>query len=102
MANSSRGIMKIPANDIASASSIESAVRGGATEGLGRTIEQWQGVDQLDRSMSVMPFCWCVLTMGHSIWSPDLSPDAIGGDSLNGGLVRGRRCFFTRNDIARP
>ncbi len=40
--------------------------------------------------------------MGHSIWSPDLSPDAIGGDSLNGGLVRGRRGFFTRNDIARP
>ena len=49
MANSSRGIMKIPANDIASASSIESAVRGGATEGLDyETIEQWQGVDQLD------------------------------------------------------
>ena len=49
MANSSRGIMKILANDIASASSIELAVQGGATEGLDyETIEQWQGVDQLD------------------------------------------------------
>ena len=49
MANSSRGIMKIPANDIASASSIESAVQGGATGGLDyETIEQRQGVDQLD------------------------------------------------------
>lgn len=40
MANSSRGIMKILANDIASASSIELAVQGGATEGLDyETIE---------------------------------------------------------------
>jgi hypothetical protein len=49
MANSSRGIMKIPAEGIEEASGIQEAVVDGATKGLDyQTVESWQGVDQLD------------------------------------------------------
>ena len=49
IANSSRGIMKIATDQIAGQESIETPVRGGGTAGVGyETIEDWQGVVQLD------------------------------------------------------
>ncbi len=50
MANSSRGVMKIPTEGAASAESITQPVRGGGTKGLGYdTIASLKGVVQLDQ-----------------------------------------------------
>jgi hypothetical protein len=50
LANSSRGIMKISTDNIESAQGIVEPVSGGGKKGLPyETIEQWSGVDQLDR-----------------------------------------------------
>jgi hypothetical protein len=49
LANSSRGIMKMSTDSIASQESIESHVKDG-TKGLGyETIEGWKNIEQLDR-----------------------------------------------------
>jgi hypothetical protein len=49
LANSSRGIMKISADQIEKSESIETHVKDG-TKGLPyETIETWKGIDQLDR-----------------------------------------------------
>lgn len=50
MANSSRGVMKIPTTRIEETESITEPVRGGGTKGVGyQTIDSWKGIVQLDR-----------------------------------------------------
>ena len=50
IANNSRGIMKLDAKYLADAKSIEKRVEGGGTEGTPyETVEDWQGIAQLDR-----------------------------------------------------
>ena len=50
LANNSRGIMKISTDKIENAEKIESPVSGGGKKGLEyETVEEWKGVDQLDR-----------------------------------------------------
>lgn len=50
IANSSRGIMKVTTDDLASVQPIEKRVEGGGTAGLKyETVAAWQGVDQLDK-----------------------------------------------------
>lgn len=50
MANSSRGVMKIPTKDLGDAAHIEEHVSGGRTAGVGyETIQAMQGVVQLDK-----------------------------------------------------
>ncbi|HUG92251.1 MAG TPA: hypothetical protein VML55_15530 [Planctomycetaceae bacterium] len=50
IANNSRGIMKLSTDGIEDAESIEEPVRGGGTAGLKyQTIDEWQGVVQLDK-----------------------------------------------------
>jgi len=50
MANSARGVMKIPAKSFATAEAIEEPVRGGGTKGVPfETLKDWVGVLQLDR-----------------------------------------------------
>lgn len=50
LANNSRGVMKIRADQIAGVDAIEAPVPDGAKKGLEyETIEKWTGVDQLDR-----------------------------------------------------
>jgi hypothetical protein len=50
MANSSRGVMKVDTSNIENVEKIESPVGGGGTKGLSyKTIEDWKGVDQLDK-----------------------------------------------------
>ena len=50
IANSSRGIMKLSTEGIEDAESIEDPVRGGGTAGLDyQTVDQLQGVEQLDK-----------------------------------------------------
>jgi hypothetical protein len=49
LANNARGIMKISADDFASADNISTPVAGDAKKGVPyQTIESWKGVDQLD------------------------------------------------------
>ena len=50
LANSSRGIMKINADQIEKSEAIETHVKDGAKQGVAyETIETWKGIDQLDR-----------------------------------------------------
>jgi hypothetical protein len=50
LANNSRGIMKIRADDIEKAEGITEHVKDGSKKGLAyETIESWKGIDQLDR-----------------------------------------------------
>jgi hypothetical protein len=50
MANSSRGVMKVDTSNIENAEKIETHVAGGGTKGLSyKTIEDWKGIDQLDK-----------------------------------------------------
>ena len=50
LANSSRGVMKINADEIAKTESIEAPVGGGGTKGLHYdTIQSWTGVEHLDK-----------------------------------------------------
>jgi hypothetical protein len=50
LTNSSRGVMKISTDNIASAESIVAPVADGSTKGVGyETIAAWKGVDQMDR-----------------------------------------------------
>jgi hypothetical protein len=50
LANSSRGIMKISTENMASAESIQSPVGGGGTKGQAyESIKSWTGVNQLDK-----------------------------------------------------
>ena len=50
LANSSRGVMKISTDDIEKAESITAPVSGGGKKGQPyETIEDWKGIDQLDR-----------------------------------------------------
>lgn len=50
IANSSRGIMKVSTDKIATVDSINEPVKDGGTRGLSyESIKEWQGVDQLDR-----------------------------------------------------
>ena len=50
LANSSRGVMKISADEIEKVESIESPVGGGGTKGLPyETIKDWTGIEHLDK-----------------------------------------------------
>ena len=50
LANSSRGVMKISTDNIENAQGITEPVRGGGTKGTPfETIQDWKGIDQLDR-----------------------------------------------------
>jgi hypothetical protein len=50
LANSSRGVMKIPTDAIEHADGIEQPVRGGGHQGLPfETVEKWTGVQHLDK-----------------------------------------------------
>jgi len=50
IANNARGIMKLSTDTIEQAESITDPVQGGGTKGLAyQTIEDWTGVDQLDK-----------------------------------------------------
>ena len=50
LANSSRGVMKINADEIEKAENIEEPVRGGGTKGLSyETVQGWTGVEHLDK-----------------------------------------------------
>ena len=50
LANSSRGVMKINADEIAKTESIEAPVGGGGTKGVSyETVQGWTGVEHLDK-----------------------------------------------------
>jgi hypothetical protein len=50
IANSSRGVMKVSTEGVEKVESITAPVRGGGTKGLPyETIQEWKGIDQLDR-----------------------------------------------------